>query len=466
MVQNRRSDPVDTVFVGGTVMDAGGRYRPGTGIAVSDGVIVAVATEERLPPADRTVDIDGKLLTPGIVDDHIHHRVPGQEYKEDWETATCAAAAGGVTTVVGMPNTDPIIDRMDVVETTFEAAGADAHVDYQLHVVVTSDNLDRLEALADAGIAGFKVFLGRTVGGIEAPNDGELLDAMETVADLGKRLGFHEENDEIRHHREWQYRDEDKTAAIWHNRSRPPIAEAEAVSRVCLFADHTGCPVHMFHLSSGSAAQRLAEWREKGVDATSETCPHYLWFTEDIVEKRGAQARVQPPLRSKDERDRLWAVGMDGGAVDCIATDHAPHTDAEKALEDPDQTVWETSGGFVGVETQVPAMLTFVDEGRLSLRRWVAMHTKRPAEIWGMYPQKGSLAVGTDADFTVVDPDERWTLDRETLHSKNTPTVWDDASFVGAVEMTVLRGEVVYDGDRVIGEPGDGRRAETDTVSG
>lgn len=401
---------------------------------------------------------------PGVIDDHVHTRTPGHEYKEDWETATRAAAAGGVTTVIAMPNTEPAIDRVSRVDDVFATADGDAHVDYQTHVVVTSENVSRIPALADAGVAGFKVFLGITFGDIEAPTDGELYEAMERIGDADKRLGFHEENDEIRKHLETKFRAEGRNDPIDHNRSRPPIAEKEAVSRVCLLGDDADCPVHMFHLSSGSAAETLAEWRAKGVDATAETCPHYLWFTEDVVRERGTLARVQPPTRTADERARLWETGIDGGAVDCIATDHAPHTDEEKGVGNPDKNIWETPGGFVGIETQIPAMLTFVDQGRLSLTDWVRMHSTRPAQIWGLYPQKGSLLVGTDADFTVVDPDAEWTLDRTDLYSKSTATIWDGETFTGAVTATIVRGDVVYDGSSIPVEPGYGERADTGPV--
>jgi len=452
------------VFLDCTVVTPEGRTGPGAGVAVTDGRIAAVGHREVLPPAERTVDLDGDILLPGVIDCHVHTRTPGHEYKEDWETATRAAAAGGVTTVVAMPNTDPIIDRPGRVEDVFETASLDAHVDYQTHVVVTSQNLDEIPALAEAGIAGFKVFLGITFGDIKAPTDGELYEAMERIGEADKRLGFHEENDEIREHLEMTFRAEGRTDPIDHNRSRPPVAEREAVSRVCLFGEEADCPVHMFHLSSGSAAETLAEWRDQGVDATAETCPHYLWFTEDVVRERGTLARVQPPLRTADQRRRLWAAGMDGGAVDCIATDHAPHTDAEKGVGKPDKNIWETPGGFVGVETQVPAMLTVVDAGRLAMEEWVRMHSTAPARIWGMYPEKGSLLAGTDADFTVVDPDPTWTLDRTDLHSKSIATVWDGETFTGRVTATVVRGELVYDGARVRGEPGYGERAETSRI--
>lgn len=448
----------DRRYVDCDVVTAEGRMDD-VGVAVIDGKIASVGRVDSLPDARRNVSLEGNLLVPGIIDDHVHTRTPGHEYKEDWETATRSAAAGGITTVVAMPNTDPIIDRVSRLDSVYETADADACVDYATHVVVTSENLDRIPALAGAGIAGFKVFLGITFGDITAPTDGELHAAMGAIAESDRRLGFHEENDEIRAYLEGKFREEGKTDAIYHNRSRPPLAEVEAVSRVCLFADDTDCPVHMFHLSSGSAAEALRDWRQRGVDATAETCPHYLWFTEDVVRDRGTVARVQPPLRTADEVERLWSVGIGDGAIDCIATDHAPHTDEEKGVDNPEKSVWETPGGFVGLETQVPAMLTFADEGRVTLPEWVRLHSTRPAQIWGMYPRKGSLLPGTDADFTVVDPDREWTLDRTSLRSKSTATPFDGEPFVGAVERTVVRGEVVYDGDDVTASPGYGTLA-------
>ncbi len=459
------SNRFDSVYVNCKLLTADGLTGPGMGVAVEDGKIVATGTVNTLPSAERTIDLNGNILAPGVIDDHVHTRTPGHEYKEDWETATRAAAAGGVTTVIAMPNTEPAIDRVSRVEDVFETAGNDAIVDYQTHVVITSSNVEQVAEISDVGIAGFKIFLGITFGDIEAPTDGEMYDAMERIGKAGKRLGFHEENDEIRAHLEKKFRAEGKTEPIYHNRSRPPIAEVEAVSRVCLLGDDAGCPVHMFHLSSGSAAETLAQWQAKGVNATAETCPHYLWFTEDIVRNQGTVARVQPPLRTNEEQDILWEVGMDDGAVDCIATDHAPHTDEEKGINNPDKNVWETPGGFVGIETQVPAMLTFANEGRISLERWIEMHSTRPAQIWGMYPQKGSLQVGTDADFTVVSVNEEWTLDRDDLFSKSTATIWDGESFTGRVERTVVRGETVYDGTNIRGKPGYGQKAETGPVS-
>ncbi|WP_114576474.1 allantoinase AllB [Saliphagus sp. LR7] len=427
------------------------------GVAVEDGKIVAVGRSDRLPDADRTVDGEGNLLVPGILDCHIHNREPGLEHKGDWESESRAAAAGGVTTVVGMPNTDPVIDRPTRLEDKLAAGEEKSHVDFGSFAVVTSENVERIPGIADAGPVGFKIFLGSTVGDVPPPGDGEILAAMEEIAETGYRLGFHEENGEIIDFYGEQFRAEGRNEPIDHARSRPTIAEREAVERMITFAEDVGVRIHMFHVSSGSAAEAVARGKERGVDVTCETCPHYLRFTEDVLREKGNVARVQPPIRDAGEQARLWAAFEDG-TIDFVTTDHAPHTDREKGVDDPFGNTWESVSGFVGLESEVPAMLTFVDEGRLTLEEWVYRHSTRPAQVWDLYPEKGSLQIGTDADLTLVDPDVEWTLDRADLHSKNTVTPFDGEEFVGRATATVVRGEVVYADGEVVGDSGWGRR--------
>lgn len=442
----------DTIFRGGTVVTPDS-VQSDAAVGVTDGEIAAVGKPASLNGADRIIDLAGQYLLPGVIDCHIHARAPGYEHKEDWASATAAAAAGGVTTVIAMPNTDPVIDSPETVEQVYDLAEGDAHVDVQSYAVLTSENYDQVVPLAEAGIPGFKVFLGTTFGEIEPPNDGELYEAMQDAATVGKRIGFHEENDAILSHLEAQFKTEGRNRPIDHAHSRPVVAEAEAVSRVILLADHTDAPVHMFHLSSGTGAELVARGKADGVNVTAETCPQYLWFTEQVMHEKGNVARVQPPIRDAEERELLWDVGVHGHAVDCIATDHAPHTDEEKNVDEPFANTWESISGFVGLESEVGAMATFVAEGRLPLEQWAYMHSTRPAQLWGMYPQKGSLQVGTDADFTVVDPGVEWELDREELHSKSKTTPFDGERFIGKPTMAVVRGEVAYaDGTLQVGE--------------
>ena len=315
-----------------------------------------------------------------------------------------------------------------------------------------------------AGAAGFKVFLGSTFGGITAPNDGELYEAMGDVAAAGKRVGFHEENDEILSHLEQQFKTQGRNRPIDHSLSRPVIAEAEAVSRIILLAEHADCPVHMFHLSSGTGAEIVARGKDRGVNVSAETTPQYLWFTEEVMREKGNVARMQPPIRGAYEQALLWDTGVHGSGIDCIATDHAPHTSEDKNVGpdgDPFADTWESISGFVGLQSEVPAMHTFVEQGRLSLPRWVYMHSTRPAQLWGLYPQKGSLTTGTDADLTIVDPTVEFEQTAADLYSKSTVTPFNGERFTGAVSMTVVRGVVVYEDGAVQSRSGFGERVES-----
>jgi len=420
---------VDLVVRNSTVITPAGRT-PDAGVAVEDGRIVAVGRSDRLPEADRVLDAEGNVLVPGIVDCHIHNREPGLEYKEDWESATRAAAAGGVTTVVGMPNTDPVIDSPENLELKFERGEASAHVDFQSYAVVTSENLDLIPDIDEVGPLGFKVFLGSTVGDVPPPNDGEILEAMEKIRETGKRLGFHEENGEIIDHYTERFKAEGRNEPIDHSHSRPVIAEREAVERMITFAEETGAKIHMFHVSSGSAAEAVARGNDRGVDVTAETTPHYLWFTEEVMREKGNVARVQPPIRDAEERDRLWEVGIDDGVIDCIATDHAPHTPAEKKVDDPSATPGTRSRGSSASRPRCrpcsPSSIRVDSRSRSG-----SADTRRIRPRSGDVPQKGSLQVGTDADLTIVDPNLEWTADGADFHSKNCVTPFEGESFRG-----------------------------------
>ncbi len=448
---------VDLLIRNAQIVAPEGRYPKRTEIAVDDGTIVAVGEPENLPGADAIFDAEDNVLIPGIVDCHVHTRSPGQEDREDWETVTRSAAAGGVTSIIAMPNTDPLIDTPDRVDIAFELIEENAVVDAQQYALLSSDNVGQLEALAESGVAGFKCFL--VEGGqynFSPPSDGKLHEAMDALSELDKRVGFHEENSSIVYHTVQQFQDEGRNHPRDQPRSRPVVAEVEAVSRICILAEDTGCPVHMFHLSSGSAAEIVERAKRRGTNVTSETMPHYLQFNEEILERKGNAARVNPPIRSEEERQLLWEIGMRNGAIDCLATDHAPYTAEEKGADDFFQNTWEVYSGFVGLETEVPAMATLVNEGNISLEKWVDLHSRRPAQIWGLYPKKGSLQVGSDADFTIVDLDDKWTLDYNDLHSKSKVTPYDGETFTGRVKSTIVRGEVVFVDDEVTGDPGYG----------
>lgn len=455
MTERVVSEPVDLRLENASLLTPSGLVTGDYGVAIDGGTIAAAGETDSLPSARRTIDLDRQVLAPGIVDEHVHDRSLGQTHKEDWATLTRSAAAGGVTTVLGHGNTDPYVERPVDVERKLGLADRDALVDFGCFAWVTEENYRALAPLAAAGAVGFQASLA------EHPLDsGELLTAMANCAETDRRLGIHVEDGAILDSPWTTDRTSDEDRPIDHCRGRPPVAERVGARTAVELARETGCPLHVFQVSAGSTLDSLARAKREGLDLTIETCPHYLRFSDAEMARRGSVAVVSPPLRSEAERELLWERGIEDGVVDCIGTDHAPHTDTEKHVEDPFGSIRGVSHGFVGLETAVPMLLTSVSQGRLTLTEWIRLHSELPARTWGLYPTKGSLQVGTDADITVVDPDREWTFDRTTLRSKGTVTPFDGERFRGAVTMTVVRGEVVYEDDEVVGDPGWGARVQ------
>lgn len=447
---------VDLIIKNCKIADVGFECDRDATIVVDNGKIASISLLDDVPESDEVINAEGNLVVPGLIDDHIHTREPGDEDMEDWTSVTRGAAAGGVSTVIAMPNTDPFIETPDQLEQVYEIADRKSIVDYQSYGLLTADNLDQIHPLAEAGAAGYKCFLAASNVEFPIPDDGELFAAMEEIAKAGIPIGFHEENNDIIRHQREKFKHEGRDEPADHEPSRPVVAEEEAVARVGLFAKRTGCPTHLFHVSSGSAAEIIAELKQDAPNITSETLPQFLWFSADVLEEKGTIAKMNPPLRQKEEVEKLWEVGIYGDGIDCIASDHAPHTDEEKGVENPFGSIWESASGFVGIETVSPAMLTFVNDGKISMEDWIRMHSKRPAQIWGMYPKKGSLRLGTDADLAIVDPAREWTLDRDDLQSKTKATPFEGETFTGAITKTIVRGELVYDEGEFPVQPGYG----------
>lgn len=449
------TEPVDLRLENGSLLPLSDERDGDCGVAIEGERIAAIGRTDSLPAARRTIDVGGGIIAPGVVDEHVHDRSLGQSHKEDWETLTRSAAAGGVTTVLGHGNTDPYVERPADLERKFALAERHAVVDFGCFAWITDENYENLAPLASAGAVGFQASLA------ERPlNSGELLTAMANCAETDRRLGLHVEDGDIL---ESPWADAQTSGAerpTDHCRGRPPVAEVVGARTATQLARETDCPLHVFLVSAGSTLDPLARARQRGLDVTVETCPHYLRFTDAELTEQGSVAVVSPPLRSEDERAALWERGIENGVVDCIGTDHAPHTDAEKRVEDPFDSLRGVSHGFVGLETAVPMLLTFAAADRLSYSQWCRLHSEMPARTWGLYPNKGSLQVGTDADITVVDPDREWTFDSDALRSRGTVTPFDGEAFHGAVTTTVVRGRVVYaDGD-VLGDPGWGTRVQ------
>jgi dihydroorotase len=445
------AEKVDLIVRNGTVVTP--ETEAEADIAIRDGKFVAIAPRGQLEvEAADEYDATGKHVLPGVIDGHVHFREPGLEYKEDWTTGSTAAVYGGVTTVVEMPNTNPKTDTVEGVELKKRLAEEKSYVDFGIIGLLVQDSVPALRSLAEAGVVGYKCFLGETIGNIPAPDDGMMLDGLREIAATGLRIGFHAENNEIMQHLIRKYKAEGRTDPLAHVDSRPPLAEVESIQRMGLYARHCGTKIHIFHLSSRDGLDMIEEWRQKGVDITTETGAHYVFKKAEEMDRLGPRLRMNPPVRYGSEGHGDYLLeGIKDGRVNMIATDHSPHTAEEKLNDD----IWKAISGFPGVETSVSYFLTHgVNAGRMTLRQFVRATSEGPAKAWDMYPQKGAIQIGSDGDLTVVDLNKEGVIRDDDLHSKNHVTPYDGDSVKGMPVATIVRGRLVLRDGELVGSPG------------
>jgi dihydroorotase len=407
-------------------------------VAIKDGVIIAVGADAAMPPGRETLDARGLHMLPGAIDVHVHFRDPGYPHKEDFGTGTAAAAFGGVTTVFDMPNTIPPTGTAEVLADKHRIAAASAHVDFGLYGLLGEDTIAHVPALVDGGVIGFKLYMGNTFGKIPPPSTGAMLEAFEVVARTGKRVSLHAETNSIMERRETRMRNAGRLDPLAHLAARPAVVAVEAVSRAAILAEWTGARIHILHISSAEELRPLREAKTRGVDITGETCPQYLFLSTDDYSRLGGVIRVNPPVREAKNQAPLWAALADG-TVDLVATDHAPHAQPEKTRND----IWTVDCGFPGVETQMPLMLTEVDAGRASICDYVRWSAANPAKIWGLYPRKGVVQAGSEADLALVDLGRKWTIDDAALQSRSKITPWHGRAVCGLPIHTLVRGRFV-----------------------
>src|SRR5271166_5824326 len=421
-------------------------------VAIKDGRILAIGEQAAMPSAHETFDASGLHVLPGAIDVHVHFREPGYTHKEDWQSGTAAAAAGGVTTVFEMPNVDPPTADVEALALKLEAAKK-AHVDYGLYGLLAEDTIEHLEALIDGGVAGFKCFMGNTFGNLPSPSTGAMLEGFEIIAQHGLRIALHAETASIMARREKRLKAAGRSDAIAHLASRPAVVAIEAISRAAILAEWTGARIHILHISSADELRPLREAKARGVDITGETCPHYLMLSSEDYAKFAGVIRVNPPVREKRNQEPLWQALADG-TIDLIATDHAPHTPEEKTRND----IWTVDCGFPGVETQMPLMLTEVNRGRMSICDYVRWSAANPAKVWGLYPCKGVIQVGSDADIAIVDLARTSVVEDAKLQSRSKITPWNGRPMKGLPIHTLVRGRwVMKDRTLVEGTQGWGR---------
>jgi dihydropyrimidinase len=441
--------PLDLVITGGTLVTAAETVQADLGIAGQKIVAIGHGLQ-----GARRLDASGRLVLPGAVDPHVHLDIEagGTRSSDDFETGTIAAACGGTTTIIDFVEPELGGSLVAGLEARLAQAENKAVVDYALHMTLRRGDAQTLNQVPEAiraGCTSFKTYM--TYPGFRL-SDADLLAALEAVRAAGGLVLVHAENDAVLEHRRQAYLAAGHTAPAFHPRSRPVPVEAEAIERALALAEVAGCPLYVVHTSTGRGADAIARARDRGQRAYGETCPQYLVLTDALYHQpgfEGAKFVCSPPLRPPDNPPALWRHLAEGG-LQTVGTDHCPFFYAgQKDLGRADFT--KIPNGLPGIEARLALLYTLgVTQGRLSLTRWVEVCCTAPAQVFGLYPRKGTLMPGSDADVVIFDPERKVTLSRQVLHERVDYTPYDGLALQGYPVLTIARGEVIVaDGDYV-----------------
>jgi dihydroorotase len=415
-------------------------------VVIRDGRIAQILPADMAAVAKRVIDVDGKYVLPGLLDSHVHFRTPGLTHKEDWAHGSRAAAAGGVTTVIDMPNTVPPFFDPAEAKVKADMIAGDSLVDFRFHIGVDPARFDLLRQVTPREATSAKIFM---AGHHTAPNvirrPEDLATAFEIAADIGLRLVLHAEDGGIFELLDrWQpdvrgYRDFEP--------SRPRTGGIVAAAAVIRLADQYGTATHVLHVSSAEEADLYAAAAAAGVPLTFEATSHHLSFSDHDIVRLGSRIRLSPAIRQPADRDRLWAAVF-SGQVTTLGSDHAPHTHAEKTRPPA-----EAPPGLPGVQELATAVFTGMRRRQPDrpvgehLSLLARLYSDAPAQLFGLTGRKGRLTAGHDADLVVFDPDAQWSLDMESIEAKCGWSAYEGWMFTGRPVLTMRRGEVIYDGE-------------------
>jgi len=448
-----------TLIRNGTVVTA--RDTAPADVLIEDGRIREV--RPGISAGEATViDATGMCVMPGGIDVHTHLDMPfgGTTSADDFETGTRAAAFGGTTSIVDFAIQGRGTRMRDALDTWWRKAEGRACVDYGLHMIVTDlahSGMEDMDEMVCEGVASFKLFM--AYPNVLMVDDATIFKALSRTARNGSLICMHAENGSVIDAIIARALAEGKTAPVYHALTRPPRAESEAVHRAIAMAEIAGAPVYIVHLSSEDALNEVREARDRGVPAFAETCPQYLLLSIDELERpnfEGAKYVFTPPLRPKEHQPRLWE-GLKHDHLQVVSTDHCPFCFADQKTLGKDDFTKIPNGG-PGIENRLQLIYHHgVNAGKISLNRFVEITSTTPARLFGMYPQKGEIAPGSDADIVIWDPQARHTISAATHHMRVDYSMFEGFEVVGNARTVLSRGEVIVDGGKFLGKPGRGQ---------
>jgi allantoinase len=452
----------DHIIYNGTIATSKDIYEGN--IYIKDGKIAAITTEDLGGDSRETTDAKGLYILPGLMDTHVHSRDGGAPEKEDFFHSTKAAAAGGLTTIFEMPNAVPAITNVENLNKQLENLTPKAHVDFAMWGLCLGElNNKDLSKLNEAGVIAFKFFWGYAVNSetyqlvynydpnatniIPPLRDGEVYKIFEEVSKTGKLIAIHAENADLMETLTDRVKKEGDFTYEGLLRARPNLAEETIVQTAISFAKNTDTRLHILHVSAKESIDLCRRAQKEGYPVTMETCPHFLFINNEDYGKLGPKMKVYPPIKYKEDQEKLWE-GIQDGIISSICSDHAPHTAKQK-----DGELWDIPSGMCGVETLAPLMIDAVSKGKININQLVALLSENPAKLFGIYPKKGSLQLGTDADITLVDMYKRHTIREEELHSVSKVTAFDGFEIQGMPVKTIVRGKTVMEDGKIVSEP-------------
>ncbi len=415
--------------------------------------IAAVIDPDAISAGCALEDVGERFILPGLVDAHVHINEPGRTEWEGFATATRAAAAGGITTLVDMPlNCSPVTTTLDAFERKLAAASGQLWVDMGCYGGIVPGNARDIESLAGAGVLGFKAFL--CPSGIDefpSATEADLRRALPSLAALGLPLLVHSELVSPLPAAVEAVCKANPRSYTAYLASRPRQWEHDAIRLVLALGREYGCHVHIVHLSSADALPIIAEARSDGQSLTVETCPHYLYFAAEEIPDGAPLFKCAPPIRERENRERLWE-GFRRGLIDTIGSDHSPAPPELKNISTGDLArAW---GGIASLQLLLSIVWTAARQRGMALADLAPALTRRPAELVGLAERKGSIAAGRDADLVVFDPEAEFTVAADMLHHRHRATPYEGFRLYGRIETTFLRGSRVYDAGRLSDVPG------------